>query len=109
MANKLMMLRLYGGEYVMGEEDGSYKDSLLYVKLLNPRIFAFGPAIGGAMRAGFMPVCVFDEKKTTETLIHKNQVWLTIPEENLPKDIVNSYRSEISGIKLATDAPGLGL
>ena len=103
--NKLAMLRLYGGEYVMGELDESYSDSLIYMKLLNPRIFMCSPTFDGSMRAGFAPLCIFDEKKTAETLIHKSQVWLTIPEENLPNDIVNGYRSEISGIKIAKAAP----
>lgn len=105
MANKLVMLRLYGGEYVMGELDESGAPSILFTTLLNPRIFTFSPAFNGGMRAAFLPVCVFDEKKRESTQIHTSQIWLTIPEENLPKEIVNGYRSEISGIKLADSMP----
>lgn len=103
MANKIVMLRLYGGEMVMGEVNPVQGDPGK-VSLLNPRVFAVMPSFGGQVHAGFRPVSMFDKDLDKEVAVSSAQVWFETPSEKIPKEIVDRYFSEVSGINIASGA-----
>lgn len=101
---KIVLLRLYSGDYVMGEignGDGVGPSDGRYV-LSNPRLFSMMPTMTGGIRAGFQPLCPFSESSNKLAEIREDQVMVTVGEDELPKEMVNAYNSHVTGIRIAS-------
>lgn len=107
MNNKIEMIKLYNGDYIIGERQevspGMYQTTVVdAVVLLNPRAFVFMPVGGGQVNAGFQPICVFSKASRKSIRIPLSQIMVTIPNEDIPKEVINGYQSDVSGIEIAT-------
>lgn len=99
---KISLVRLYSGEHVIGEETGRENGGPV---LANPREISLVPSMGGQVGLAFRPVCMFGEKCKKELSLRIGQVMVEVPEDELPKELVNGYLSEVSGIAVASSVP----
>ena len=97
----IVLLRMYNGDYIMGELDAE-SVSPGKTNLLNPRMFMMMPTMTGEVRAGFQAVCAFSEKARKSILIDNAQIMVVVGEDELPKEMINGYNSQVTGIKIAT-------
>lgn len=104
--SRIVMLRMYSGDYIIGEEEIGVVNNGITVAdttdLKNPRMFVMMPTITGEYRAGFQSVCPFSEKCKKFMQIRNEQIMFKIDEDELGKEMVNGYNSHVSGIKIAT-------
>ena len=101
---KIVLLRLFGNEMILGkkrDDDGSGK-----VVLDEPRLLVLAPTMSGNIRAVITSVCELFKVKRLEEMIEipKSQVMYELTAEEIGDDIVSGYKSEISGIKIASAA-----
>lgn len=100
--NGISLARLYSGAHVVGKrKEGPDGDRIV---LENPREIAVVPSPAG-MGIAFQPVCLFGEKCRKEISLRADQVMVEVGEDELPKEIVNGYLSDVSGIAVASDIP----
>lgn len=106
---EVIMLKLYNGDYIIGEHSKNIDTDDMYVYLENPRSFVFMPSMGGSVSVGFRPICMFDTDSKTHISIRKDQIMLTVKNIDVPKEVENGYKSHISGISIASpgDIPDL--
>lgn len=106
---KIEIDRLYNGEYIIGEVDNNAEkpeDTEIIMK--NPRLLFMVPSQTGSMSVAVKHVCFpFTSKRLKDELvINKSQVMFRLFDElgEIEKEIVDGYKSEITGIKIATAA-----
>lgn len=109
-SGKIVMLRLYNGDMIIGErvwnnEPLSCNFNLDYV-LANPRAIAVVPTMSGSVKIAMGSVCepFRVERLRKRITINAAQVMFALNEDEIDKELVNGYKSEISGIKIATAA-----
>ena len=97
---KVVLLRLYNGDYIIGEtiDDGVSN----MIDLSNPRTLIMVPTMTGEMRMAMQTVCPFSEKIKKELSVRREQVMFVVGEDELGKELINGYKSHVSGIKIAT-------
>lgn len=106
---EVIMVKLYNGDYIIGEHATNNDTDSMYVYLENPRSFVFMPSMSGSVSVGFRPICMFDSNSKTHINIRKDQIMLTVKNIDIPKEVENGYKSHISGISIASpsDIPDL--
>lgn len=107
MANSnIVMVKLYAGDFIIGEEEQSPLADSSKICLSNPRIFHMMPSMSGNINVSIVPVCspFKSEKLKKELILDASQVMFKIDESELDGDLVNGYKSEISGIKMPSSA-----
>lgn len=109
-SSEIMLLRLYNGDMIIGErvwnnEPLSCNFNLEYV-LANPRAIAVVPTMSGSVKIAMGSVCepFRVERLRKRITINAAQVMFVLSEDEIDKELVNGYKSEISGIKIATAA-----
>jgi len=106
---EIVMLRLYNGDMIIGErvwnEPLSCNFNLDYI-LENPRAIAIMPTMSGSVKIAMGSVCepFRVERLKKQISINSAQVMFALSEDEIDKELVNGYKSEISGIKIATAA-----
>lgn len=97
---KVVLLRLYNGDYIIGEtiDDGVSN----MIDLSNPRTLIMVPTMTGEMRMAMQTVCPFSEKAKKELSVRREQVMFVVDEDELGKELINGYKSHVTGIKIAT-------
>lgn len=98
--NKIVMLRLYSGDFIVGELDPFCDGDT--VSLINPRSLVMVPTMAGDVRMGFQVVIPFSEKYKKEIAVHRNQIMATVESDELGKELINAYNSHVTGIKIAS-------
>ena len=103
--SKIIMVKLYNGDFIIGSVDDSIKDdSKTYLN--DPRSFMMMPTMTGELRIALRPICSpFNSarlKKGCE--IRNDQIMFTLDEDEIDNELINGYKSEISGIKIASAA-----
>lgn len=69
--SKIELVKLYNGDYIVGEGTGMESDNILKVELKNPRILALIPSASG-ITAALKPVCFpFTSKRLKEKIVYK--------------------------------------
>ncbi len=100
--------RLYNGEYIIGEVNGVEKPEDAEIVMKNPRQVLMIPNSMGSMSVALKPVCFpFTSKRIKDQLaISKSQVMFRLFDSlgEIEKEIVAGYKSDITGIKIATAA-----
>lgn len=103
MNNEIVLLKLYNGEYIIGKFDSEFEDKLL---LKEPRVIFMVPTRTGEMAAMVKPVCFpFTSNRLKESLeIYKSQIEFQLFDKlgEIEKDLLDGYKSEISGIEIAS-------
>jgi hypothetical protein len=98
----VVVARLFSGEHLVGEADGSGGTGK--VSLLNPKEVAIVPQPGGMVGIAFRNVCLFGKSCRERISLPESQVMVVVPNEELPKELVDEYGSEVTGIKTASPA-----
>ena len=103
---KIKLVKLFSGDMIMGsvEEAADAPVMEFNVNLYNPRQVAIVPTMNGTMRVALGSVCEpFNVKRLKEFItIPKTQVMFVLEEDEIDNQLVNGYKSEISGIKIAS-------
>lgn len=108
--NEIVLLKLYGGEMILGELEPSEVPLSTYIKttttLKNPRALAIVPSMTGGMKVAIGSVCEpFNVKRLKERIvIPDTQIMFQLSESEIDNELVNGYKSEVSGIKIASAA-----
>ena len=102
---KVVLLRLYGGEILIGEVVEPVRpDSILAnIVLENPRMVHMVPTVDGVGMV-VRPVCdpFVSDRLRKRIVVNAAHVMFHLDEEELEKELLNGYRSEVLGIKLAS-------
>ena len=104
----ITMLRLYGGDLLIGKAvrggEGVYA-------LEDPRMVMMVPTMRGEVHVAMRPVCApFKCDRLEKRLdVPYGQVMFAIGQDELEKELADGYRSEVSGIKIATAAETAGV
>ena len=103
MAENIVLMKLYNSEYIIGEDVGLEDD---ITTLKNPQLVVMMPTMNGSMGIALKPVCFpFTSKRLKDSFeVRMSQVMYVLHDElgEIEKDIVNGYKSEVSGLKIAT-------
>lgn len=106
---EIVLVRLYNGDMIIGNkiygEPLSCNFNLDY-KLENPRAIAVVPRMSGGVKIAMGSVCEPFRVERLKKMIYINsaQVMFVLSEDEIDKELVNGYKSEISGIKIASAA-----
>ena len=111
MNNQVVMVRTIGGEFIIGTEElvqvmdaegnpSPSNESVL--KLKNARMFSLQMTHQGTAIA-FIPPFPFSSKKELidDIELNKSCILLKVEEKDLDGEIINGYKSNISGIDLS--------
>ena len=102
--SKIVLARLFAGDMILGElEDPAVGSE---VTLKNPRMIAIAPTMAGQMRVALGSVCEpFKVKRLRESItIPKSQIMFQLNEDEIDNELLNGYKSEVTGIKIASAA-----
>ncbi len=99
----VVVARLFSGEHLVGEVDGEASE-VGKVSLLNPKEVAIVPQPGGMVGIAFRNVCLFGRSCRERVSLPESQVMVVVPNDELPKELVDEYGSEVTGIKTASPA-----
>lgn len=106
--NKIVALKLYGGEMLIGEEDEPKLETGLTVALqrvlVNPRRIAIGASMMGDISVAIIPITspFKSERYEKRMSVNSMQVMYELNEDELGKELVDEYKSEVSGIRIAS-------
>ena len=101
---KTILLKLWSGCMVIGTFVQFTNDRRYELK--DPRMVAMMPMPGGSVRVALASVSEpFAVKRLKEELlVPESQVMFALGEDEIEKDMVSGYKSEVAGIRLATAA-----
>ena len=101
--NKVVMLKLYNGDFIIGTVDNEL-DGIIYLN--DPRNFMMMPTMTGDLHVALRPISSpFKSSRLKKACeIRKDQIMFMLNEDEIDNDVINGYKSEISGIKIATAA-----
>lgn len=105
--SKIVMVKLYNGEFVIGTVDPVQLDDLSScIAIDDPRSFMMVPTATGTIGVALRPVCApFKCPRLEKSLeVNRDQIMFMLDESELDTDVVNGYKSEISGIKIASSS-----
>lgn len=106
--NNIILLKLFNGEMIIGEEDENACNLSCEIKtgykLNNPRSVGIIPTMTGSVQIAMTSICApFKVKRLKEYIyIPNEQVMFELHEDEIDNELINGYKSEISGIKIAT-------
>lgn len=108
----IVVLRLYSGEMIIGKLN-QFSDGLSdrQYELEDPRSIMMVPTMRGDVHVVMKPVCSpFAVKRLEKSLtVQHDQVMFRLDQSEIDKELVNGYKSEISGIKIASVADTLAV
>ena len=104
MEEKIVMLRLYNGDTIIGKTS-SAEDSEK-IDLVDPRAIAIVPTMSGSVRVAIGSICEpFKVRRLKEKFsVPRAQVMFDLSEDEIDKELINGYKTDISGIKIASAA-----
>lgn len=108
----IVVLRLYSGEMIIGKLN-QFSDGLSdrQYELEDPRSIMMVPTMRGDVHIVMKPVCSpFAVKRLEKSLtVLCDQVMFRLDQSEIDKELVNGYKSEISGIKIASAADTMAI
>lgn len=110
----IVILRLYSGEMVIGRDTSSAglsAETRVGYDLEDPRSIIMVPTMRGDVHIAMKPVCApFSVKRLEKRLtVPFGQVMFMLSQPEIDKELLNGYKSEISGIKIASTADAMAL
>ena len=106
MEEQIVLVKLFNGEMILGSRSGDPSGSMFNLTLRNPRQVAIMPTMAGSVKVALGSVCEpFRVKRLEdEVTFPMAQVMFVLEEGEIDTELVNGYKSEISGIKIASAA-----
>lgn len=99
------LLKLYNGDIIIGEiDDATITQPNMLVK--NPRQIIMMPNMAGSMGVVLKPVCFPFKCNRLEkeiSIVH-SQIMFIMHDTEIDSELINGYKAEISGIKIASAA-----
>lgn len=110
---KVVLLKLFSGDMVIGapSADDALAPNLLNYELDDPRMLFIMPDMRGDVHVGIKPVCApfKSERLAKHIKIPRVQVMFELGEDELDVELVNGYKSEVSGIKIASTSEAVAI
>ncbi len=110
---EIILVKLYGGDIIIGKKSNEQTSSFIQneVVLIDPRAIVIAPTMTGDVRVAIASVSEpFKVKRLKEKLVvPKVQIMFELAEDEIDKELVNGYKSEISGIRIASAAEAASL
>lgn len=105
----VVILRLYSGEMLIGAEDPCAKGE--GVTLLDPRVVVMVPTMRGDVHVAMKPVAApFASPRLEKSLtVRPEQVMFRLEPDEIDKELVNGYKSEVAGIRIASVADTMAI
>ena len=98
---KVKLVRTMSGEYLLGlSEQSPSIDGKISLKSV--RKLSIAMTMSGEASVAFVPICPFSTKKLEDIEIKEDFVMFQLNEDEIQKELVTSYRSEISGIAIVS-------
>lgn len=109
MNTHIILLKLFNGEMIIGEEVNDITLSCNVktgYSLNNPREVGIMPTMTGSVQMALTSVCAPFKVKRLKDFIHipYSQVMFALNENEIDNELIQGYKSEISGIKIATQS-----
>jgi len=110
----IVILRLYGGEMLIGKSVPCEDLSKAVVgcrDLEDPRSIIMVPTMRGDLHIAMKPVCApfAVERLKKRMTVQSAQVMFEIGQDEIDKELLNGYKSEISGIRIASTADAMAI
>ena len=110
----IKIVRLYNGEMIIGKEIESCNLSceIKYgCNLEDPRFIVMMPTMRGDVHIALKPICApFSIKRLEKNFcVPYNQIMFTLEQSEIDNELINGYKSEISGIKIASVSDTLAI
>ena len=108
--NNIILLKLFNGEMIIGEEDEKAWNLSCELKtgykLSNPRSVGIIPTMTGSVQIAMTSICApFKVTRLKEYIyIPNEQVMYELHENEIDNELINGYKSDVSGIKIATSS-----
>lgn len=105
MDKKIVLVKLYNGDFIIGKDATKIScDKPSVFVLEEPRSIMMAPTMTGEIRMIIASVCEpFKSQRLSDAIsIQWNQIFFTLTEDEIGKELVDGYKSEISGIEIAT-------
>lgn len=101
--DKIVLVKLFNGDMVMGKIQTSDAISRDY-HLKDPRLVVMAPTMAGDVRLLITTICApFKVKRLDEDFtVPGIQTMFVLREDEIGKELIDGYKSEISGIEIAT-------
>ena len=103
---EIILVKLYGGDLIIGKKSNEQTSSFIQneITLLDPRAIVIAPTMTGDVRVAIASVSEpFKVKRLKEKLVvPKVQIMFELAEDEIDKELINGYKSEISGIRIAS-------
>ena len=108
--NNTILIKLYNGDMLIGKKTNPKLEETTNpqvwgrIILKDPRQIMIIPTMSGDIQMAITKVChPFKVKRLEEEIfVNSTQVMYTLEENEIDKELLNGYMSEISGIKIAT-------
>lgn len=105
--DKIVLVKTFSGDMILGKkvEDANAMMQFI-VTLKDPRVVVIAPTMTGTVRIALGTVCEpFKVQRLKEKVeIPKSQIFFELDESEIDNELVNGYKSEVAGIKLASAA-----
>jgi hypothetical protein len=108
--NNIILLKLFNGEMIIGEEDKNTWNLSCEIKtgykLNNPRSVGIIPTMTGSVQIAMTSICAPFKVARLKKYIYipNEQVMYELHENEIDNELINGYKSDISGIKIATSS-----
>ena len=101
--NEIVLVKLFNGDMVMGKIQTSDTLSREY-RLKDPRLVVMAPTMTGDVRLLITTICApFKVARLNEDFtIPGIQAMFVLREDEIGKELIDGYKSEVSGIEIAT-------
>lgn len=101
---KIVLVKLYNGELIIGKKKEASGLQMFNICLEDPRAIAVVPSMSGGIKIAIGSVCepFRVERLKKEITLNSAQIMFELAEDEIDKELVNGYKSEISGIRLAS-------
>lgn len=102
ITNKIYLLKLFNGEMIIGTITDENKGWTIE----NPRSIIMMPSMTGTIQLAITSVCSpFNvDRLKKQIIIPFANVFFMLSEDEIDNELITNYKSDISGIKLATNA-----
>ena len=105
--NGIVLVKLYSGDMLLGKKSSASNAMPMMqftTTLLDPRIVMIAPTMTGSVRVALMSVSEpFKVPRLKEKIeIQNSQILFELSEDEIDNELLNGYKSEISGIEIAS-------
>lgn len=110
----IVLLKLYSGTEIMGKrvhpEGENFVEAMNYT-LDDPRLMAVVPTMRGEVKVMLASVCepFKSERLSKRLVVNATQVLFCLEEDELDAELVNGYKSEVVGIKIASASESMAI